>query len=251
MTDMIKQVVQAIVVQSLKNILLRIFKLSLSVSLLCIALTPVSAQETGESEVGNWLMYFGSHKLDDKFSIHHEGQLRLYERTSNFNQLLLRYGLNYHLSPTAMLTAGYANITTATFDKEDFEVRTNEHRIWQQFILRNKVGRLAFEHRYRLEQRWITSDDIPDDYTNRARYRIFFTLPLSNKDMLDKTLFFAFYDEIFLNLNDNPFSQNRFYLALGYKFNSNISVQSGYLRNKIGPNEFDRLQFAVFLNTGS
>ena len=69
--------------------------------------------------------------------------------------------------------------------------------------------------------------------------------------MLDKTLFFAFYDEIFLNLNDNPFSQNRFYLALGYKFNSNISVQSGYLRNKIGPNEFDRLQFAVFLNTGS
>lgn len=209
----------------------------------------VFSQESGESEVGNWLMYFGTEKLSEKLSVHHEGQLRLYEATNNFNQLLLRYGLNYKTSDNSMLTGGYGFISSATFDKEDFEIRTKEHRIWEQFILRNKVGRLSFSHRYRLEQRWVTSDDVSDDYTNRARYRLFMSIPLSNKEMIDNTLFFAFYDEIFLNLNNNPFSQNRFYLALGYKFNSIVSVQSGYLRNKIGGNEFNRLQFGVFLNT--
>ena len=222
--------------------------------LLLIVLFPLAdrvwAQESGDDKLGNWLMYFGMHKLNDKLSLHHEGQLRLYEGASNFNQLLLRYGLNYHIPGGGMLTGGYANITTSTFEKEIFEVRTNEHRIWQQLILRNKIGRLSFEHRYRLEQRWITSDDIADDYTNRARYRLFMAIPLTKPEMEDHTLFFAFYDEIFLNLNDNPYSQNRFYLALGYKINEHINVQSGYLRNKIGPNEFDRLQFAVFINSG-
>ncbi len=206
-------------------------------------------QESGESEVGNWLMYFGTEKLSEKLSIHHEGQLRLYETTSNFNQLLLRYGLNYRTSDNSILTGGYGFISSATFDKEDFGIKSNEHRIWEQFILKNKVGRLNFEHRYRLEQRWITSDDISNDYTNRARYRLFISIPLSNKEMIDDTLFFVFYDEIFLNLNNNPYSQNRFYLALGFKFNSTLSLQSGYLRNKIGGNEFNRLQFGAFLNT--
>ncbi len=64
----------------------------------------VSAQETGEDDFGFWGMYFGTNRVSDKFSIHTEAQFRFYEVGSNFNQLLLRTGLNYDISEKAMVT---------------------------------------------------------------------------------------------------------------------------------------------------
>lgn len=206
------------------------------------------AQQTGEDKAGNWLMYFGTTKLSDRFSLHSELQVRLYEPFSNFNQLLPRIGLNYHFSPDAMGTAGYAYIQTESFEKGALETTASEHRLWEQFVLRNRVNRVLFEHRYRLEQRWITANDV-SRYADRARYRLMVTIPLSNRELVPRTFFAALYDEIFLNISDSPFDQNRLYLALGYKASQSISVQTGYLRHRLGALNFDRLQFAVFWNT--
>ena len=54
-----------------------------------------------------------------------------------------------------------------------------------------------------------------------------------------------------LRLNDNPFNQNRLYGALGYTVNKNMNIQAGYLRHRNGDLNLDRLQLAVFLNTGN
>lgn len=218
-------------------------------SFLCLSVAlGSSAQETGADKVGNWLMYFGTHRINTELSIHTEAQFRFYQTTTNLNQILLRTGLNYHINSHAMITAGYAYIPTESFEKGVNQVSTRENRIWQQFILRNKVGRLSFEHRYRLEQRWVRQDQ-ETRYLNRTRYRLFIAIPLTHKEMQDGTLFLAAYDEIFIDLDDDPFGQNRLYGALGYRFNKAISIQGGYLRNRIGPNGFNRLQFALFLNT--
>lgn len=225
----------------MKNLIFPIFLL------FCVG---IKAQETGADRLGNWLMYFGTHRVTEKLSAHTEAQFRFYEPTANLNQILLRTGLNYHINPSAMITAGYAYIPTESFEKGTNQISTRENRIWQQFILRNKVWRLHFEHRYRLEQRWVRQDQ-ETSYLNRTRYRLFIALPLSKPKMADNTLFFAAYDEIFIDLDDDPFGQNRLYGALGYKFNKVISIQLGYLRNRIGPNGFNRLQFAIFLNTDS
>ncbi|MCI4669746.1 MAG: DUF2490 domain-containing protein [Bacteroidia bacterium] len=216
--------------------------------LLLFSSLSLQAQEIGTDKLGNWLMYFGMHRLSDDLSIHTEAQFRYYELTSNLNQVLLRTGLNYHINSKAMVTAGYAYIPTESFEKGANQVSTRENRIWQQFILRNKVGRFNFEHRYRLEQRWVRQDE-ETNYLNRARYRIFIAVPISKPAMEDKTWFLAAYDEIFLDLDSDPFNQNRLYGAVGYKFNSTLSLQAGYLRNHIGPNCFNRVQFALFLNT--
>lgn len=206
------------------------------------------AQLTGEDRLGNWLMYFGNTKLSEKYSLHSEAQLRLYEPFGNFNQLLLRTGLNYHINNYSLLTLGYGYIPTETFDKELPNFRSIEHRIWQQFILTNSVGRVFFEHRYRVEQRWVST---PDDkrYLNRLRYRLMLNIPLNNTEMVDNTVFVSFYDEIFLNVHDAPFDQNRLYGAFGYKINKAISMQAGYLRHRLGGSNFDRLQMAAFINT--
>ena len=115
-----------------------------------------------QAEDGIWYMYFGMNRLSDKISLHTEAQFRYYQTEGNFNQMLLRTGINFHVKPNAILTAGYAYIDTdPTFMEQGLEDgffngnEILEHRIFEQLILTNKVGEFLFEHRYRLEQRFI------------------------------------------------------------------------------------------------
>ena len=203
--------------------------------------------------LGNWLMYFGTHHLNDKYSIHYETQLRNYELTNNFFQLLPRVGLNYKIDDNSMVTAGYAFIPTQTdFDEGWGNNMVTENRVWEQFILRNSIGSIKIRHRYRLEQRWVKNGN-NTSYKNRARYMLSLKIPLSKKE--DFPLFLSVYDEIFINISDEPFNQNRLYTALGYQFNTNANVQLGYLKHHNTAagiiQNLNRLQLAVFLNTGN
>lgn len=202
----------------------------------------VTAQEVGDDKLGSWHMYFGTNTIAEKLSIHTEAQMRYYENGKNFNQLLLRTGLNYHINPDAIATIGYGHITTdGTFEEPANEENTVEHRIFEQYILKNTVGKFKFEHRYRLEQRFIKFPG-RNDTQHRARYRLQVTYPLS-------TVFFLnFYDEIFLNLQNEVYGQNRLYGAIGANVFKNTSVQVGYLKNHFPKANFDRLQIGVFYN---
>lgn len=202
-----------------------------------------------EENLGSWWMYFGTHRFSEKYSLHYETQLRNYEIVSNFYQLLPRVGLNYHIDKNTSITAGYAWIPTQTSMGEGFDGDlVTENRIWQQFILKNKVGNINFRHRYRLEQRWIKLGE-ETKYKNRARYMLSLRLPISKND--DSPLFISLYDEIFLNISDTPFDQNRLFAALGYQINKQMNFQLGYLRHRSGGLDLNRLQLAVFLNTGN
>ncbi|MCL6272944.1 DUF2490 domain-containing protein [Muricauda sp. 2012CJ35-5] len=210
--------------------------------ILLVTSSGIHAQQPGENEMGAWYMYFGTNKIAERFSVHTEAQFRFYETASNFNQLLLRTGLNYHINPNAIATAGYGFISTdGTFEEFPNETNSKEHRIFQQFILKNKVWEFLFEHRYRLEQRFIDFGDRTDTQ-HRARYRIQVTLPLTD------TFFLNFYDELFINLQDDLFGQNRLYGALGIHVTENSSVQFGYLRNQFTNAVFDRWQIGIFFN---
>ena len=201
-----------------------------------------SAQVNGEDRLGAWYMYFGMNQVSDRLSIHTEAQFRFWELASNFNQLLLRTGLNYHISDEAIATFGYAYIATdVSFLEFPGEEDLSEHRIFQQFILKNEVSKLLFEHRYRFEQRFIDFGDT-NDTRFRARYRLQLTLPLT------QLLFINVYNEIFLNLQDNVFDQNRLYAAFGFKLTPATSVQVGYLKNHFPSAHFDRLQLGFFIN---
>lgn len=216
----------------------------------------IFSQNSGENKLGAWYMYFGTHKLNKNLSLHTEAQLRMYEPTSNFFQLLPRIGLNYHLNSYSSITAGYALIPTSSYDKTDeFKTTALESRIWQQFILKNFVGRVRFMHRYRVEQRWIEtklpSEKTINKYLNRLRYFFKITAPLNNEEIKDKTAFIAIYNEVFLNLIEQPFDQNRLYLALGYKLNSNLKIEAGYQSRWTNSARYNILQLAAFVSTGN
>ena len=217
----------------------------------CSAQDESAPELSGEDETGIWYMYFGMNRISEKWSVHTEAQFRYYETSSNFNQLLLRTGANYHINQNAIATIGYAFIDTdpSFLDSPfaDMSFSGNEileHRIFEQFILTNKVWEFLFEHRYRLEQRFIENRGLGNatETQHRARYRIQMMLPLTD------IFFVNFYDEIFLNLQGNTFDQNRLYGALGIYLTDNSNIQFGYLKNHFTNRVFDRFQIGFFFN---
>lgn len=211
-----------------------------------------NAQQIADKDLGAWYMYFGKAQLSDKVSIHNETQWRQHQVVGDFQQSLTRIGINYHINKDNVITAGYGFIQTTlpiNCTNCDFNLYTVEHRIWQQYIQKHRIGRFYTDHRFRLEQRYVKNRYVAPstDFSNRTRYKIGLAIPLSQKEMKDKTLFFYWYDEVFLNISDTPFSQNRFYTALGYKFSPKLSIQAGYLwwyTNQLN----NRLQLGVFYN---
>ena len=203
--------------------------------------TPLLSQER---EWGNWLMYFGQNRLSEKYSIHSELQYRNHTLAPvNIEQLLTRLGVNYHLKPNAMVTAGIGYISSHSYDGEETSLVSEEFRVWQQFISTQNIGRVKLEHRYRLEQRWIG-----DVYRNRARYRIMLFIPFNKPKMEAGTWFLGLYDEVFLNTKSAFFDRNRLYGAIGYQLNKSTGFQLGILNQALDPADKMYLQLAVVYN---
>lgn len=200
------------------------------------------AQETGEDKLGSWHAYFGTNKIAERWSWHTEVQLRYYEQAKTFNQSVLRTGINYHINPEAFLTLGYTNvITDGSFLELPDEKNVVEHHIFEQFILKNQVWKLDFEHRYRQEQRFIDFGD-GNDTRHILRYRLRISAPLG------KLLYLNLFEEIFLNFHEDVFNQNWSYAAIGVKVTDNLSAEVGYININTPGANFDRLSVAVFYN---
>ncbi len=194
------------------------------------------------SNIG-WYNYFGTFKLSKKLGLHTEYQWRRDNVITNWQQSLLRVGINYNLNPKVLLRVGYALIETFPYGEyplnglgRDF----TEHRIYEMLQLSHKEGIIDFSHRFMLEQRFVgryssTSMKKEDEFPllNRMRYMFRVQAPLKGKEIKDKTAYIAFYDEIFIgfgkNVNTNIFDQNRMGILLGYRFNRNVRIEGGYI----------------------
>jgi hypothetical protein len=206
---------------------------------------------------GNWMIYFGNQSFaKNKWVWHNEVQWRNYNAAGKLEQLLLRTGLGYNLpSGIGIVSGGYAFIQTNPVAIEDGiqwsnpEFSFSEHRLWQQLILRNKIGRLIVLHRYRIEQRFFESD-----YRDRFRYFVSFNVPISRKEMLAKTWYLSFYNEIFIHGERRGdaglFDRNRLYSAIGYQLNRSIRFEAGYMDQHVAnaPASRGQFQFVCFNN---
>jgi hypothetical protein len=198
-----------------------------------------------DSDLGNWMIYFGSKSLGERFNWHHEVQYRNYNAIGDLEQLLLRTGIGYDLSENnnnVLLGYGYIlsqNYIPETTDKED----VHEHRIFQQFITKQKFTRFNIMHRYRFEQRFVE-----DDFKMRFRYFLSLNVALNKPTVTDNTLYLSAYNEIFLNTQDNAFDRNRLYGGLGYRLNSMFRVELGYMNQFLDTSGRDQINIVTFLN---
>lgn len=215
-----------------------------SIVLLLVSIA-VNAQNNRINTQGTigWYNYFGTFKLSEKIGIHTEYQWRRDNLISEWQQSLLRVGINYQLRPGILFRAGYAWIETFPYGEiplnglgRDF----SEHRIFEMLQLSHKEGIIDFSHRFMLEQRFVgrySTANVPaeDEFPllHRMRYMMRLQIPLKGKEVKDKTPYMVLYDEIFIgfgkNVNANIFDQNRIGILLGYRFNKNFRMEGGYL----------------------
>ncbi|UKB82265.1 DUF2490 domain-containing protein [Chryseobacterium sp. MEBOG06] len=184
-----------------------------------------------KSDLGAWYMYFGNNKISKKLNWHNEIQYRNFDGIGDLEQLLVRTGIGYDLTENNNnVLLGYGFILSQPY--VNGEKKENiEHRIFQQYITKQKFGRFNIQHRYRLEERFLE-----DDFRMRFRYMLGFNIPITQKEMLPKTLYASVYNEIFLHFNSPVFDRNRVYGALGYVINKNMRIEAGYM-NQIQENK--------------
>jgi hypothetical protein len=199
-----------------------------------------------ESDLGNWMIYFGNKNFAERFNWHHEVQYRNYNAVGDLEQLLLRTGIGYNLTENNNnILLGYGFILGENYiDDTDVKNTVREHRIYQQFITRQKVSIVSLQHRYRFEQRFFE-----DDFKMRFRYFLSLNVPLNKKELTDKTLYLSAYNEIFLNTTQgNYFDRNRLYGGLGYKLNDKVKFELGYMNQFLPNNNRDQINIITFIN---
>lgn len=193
-----------------------------------------------------WLASFNTIKVNNQFSIHFDGQWRSGDNFSTMQTLLLRPGLNYHLTKQLTLTAGYGFISGRRVIS-GISGYAPEHRIWQQVVYAHPFLNSSLAHRFRLELRFISKSYINGDqlendgniYANRFRYFFRTILPFSGKKNLEKGLFGAIQNEVMLNIGNNDgvngrsFDQNRAYGAIGYRVSKKFDFEVGYMNQYI------------------
>ena len=196
------------------------------------------------SDFGNWILYFGNKKINNKWNWHHEVQYRNYDAIGDLEQLLLRTGIGYNLTENNNnLLFGYGFIHSQNYITDD-KINIDEHRLFLQFITRQKIGRVNLQHRYRFEQRWVEDSD----FKLRYRYFLALNIPLNNQTMTDQTVYFSAYNEIFLNNKATIFDRNRLYGGVGYKVNNLMRFEIGYMNQFFSKGNRDQLNLITFLS---
>ena len=197
------------------------------------------------SDLGNWLLYFGNKNINEKLNWHHEVQYRNYNAIGDMEQLLLRTGIGYNLTPrNHNLLLGYGFIQSENYvPMQEDKVGVPEHRIYQQFIAKQKAGRVSIQHRYRFEQRWVA-----EDFKMRFRYFLSVNVPLSKPKLEDKTIYLSAYNELFINNTGTLFDRNRLYGGLGYKLSKRVKFEVGYMNQYFGASSRDQINLITFVN---
>lgn len=214
------------------------------ISLLIV--TNVNAQRLSERNALGWYASFNTIYLTKKTSLWLEYQWRRDNIITDWQQSLARTGIQFHFKNDISAMIGYGYIVSFPYgDYAAGPYHIPEHRIFEQLVWNSNLGRVALNHRLRLEQRFVGKIDqkaaereVADyRYMNRVRYQMRAAVPLNHKTMQDKTWYLVSFDEIFIgfgkNVNQNIFDQNRIGLLLGMQYNSNVKAEIGYFNQTV------------------
>lgn len=216
-------------------------------SILIIALFIILSKVQAQS---GWYTLFGNDKLRKGFDLHYEAQYRNHNAIGQLDQLLLRTGIGYSFNDknqNILIGYGFIHNKMAEYfedgltDSEREALMFNEHRIFQQYIIKHSISRLLLTHRYRFEQRFFRSNE-----ALRARYFLSASLPLNKPLITEGTVYLNGYNELFMTFKDTYYDRNRTYFAFGYGVSNNLKVELGYLREDILGEIFNHFQISLF-----
>lgn len=205
----------------------KIFFISLILSNLFTTLqAQVKHEQTG------WLYLKNNTKINDKWGINTDIQLRSQDAWDGVRGIQMRSGLAYYITAKQIAVIGY--FYSPIFIKNGGTLF--EHRIWEQFNLLHNAFTGLLNHRFRLEQRFAEKPNHSKVFGQRFCYYCRDVQPLKHiEGKFNEGMFLAMQNEIFFNIqnkqhfNNHLFDQNQAYIALGYRFSKKIDVEAGYM----------------------
>lgn len=180
-----------------------------------------------------WAGYYNTSRLNNKWSLASDAQMRTKDWTHKWSQLLIRSGAGYTFNNRVSVTAGLAFFKNAQHVGKDLFLK-NEWRPWQEVSCQQLLHKINFNQRLRCEQRFlqvINNNELTKNYQYifRLRYKFEFQFPLKAHNI---KLLAA--NEVMVNPgyihNSLFFDQNRTFAGINFKLNSTSSLQCQYVK---------------------
>ncbi len=196
------------------------------------------ARWTTDEQTASWYGAFVDHAVSERTALWFDAQWRRMGLGSEPQQLLIRPGVQRTLAPGVRVATGYAYVATAPYGALPVDNPTREHRTWQQLLLTHRAGAVSFTHRYRWEQRWLSSilDDgerTPSSFQNRARYMLRAQGTLPAVQIGSRPAVWFVWNELFLPVGHGDatvrLAQNRVGGGVGIHIDARQRVDVGYM----------------------
>lgn len=189
-----------------------------------------------------WLGNYGTFRVSDDFFV--TGELH-YRRTGyqgtkyigRLAQIYNRWGVQWN--PSKKFSATWGGVLRLDFTPEpgndDLPTLILEPRLWHEYIFARPFDRFMVYHRLRFEHRWSTRHAPGSEWIFRNRYRYMFLMkiPINNKKLIPKTLYFYPNVEIIMqsgsSVVNSPLEDLRLFPALGYIHNPRVSFSAGMM----------------------
>ncbi len=214
--------------------------------ILCLLLI-ISSLDTAlaqDKNYGNWFVYFGNQKINNKWLLQSDMQYRLNQIPNQKSQLLLRAGIGYNLTEyNNNILLGLAYVQSNWEEGDETISTTHEKRIYQQYLYKQIRNNLFFTHRVRLEERFIAND-----FALRSRYFLAVQKPLNGKLLNRRSLYVSGFNELFIDISNQKFDRNRFFTGMGYGVTNDIRLETGYLIQSQKNSTRGQFQLIVYNN---
>lgn len=201
--------------------------------IICLLSIHSSTNAQTDQSLGNYNTLIIKGKISPRFSLFSEDQLRATDYNLKYDYFEVKGGIFYSITPKLNLLFGtglYNIYQPGGFFKTPAVQK--EFRTWFELNFKQLYNRLNFEHRVRIEQRFI-----PENYKNRLRYRFGILVPVNKSKLVQGSLYIAVNDELWIPQYGLFLEMNRFFAGAGYKLNQNTTFQIGCISDtKYKPN---------------
>ena len=214
--------------------------------ILCLLLiiSSLDAVLAQDKNYGNWFVYFGNQKINNKWLLQSDVQYRLNQIPDQKSQLLLRAGIGYNLTEANNnILLGLAFVESNREEVDEIVSTSNEKRIYQQYLYRQKRNNWFLTHRVRLEERFIAND-----FALRSRYFLAVQKPLNGKLLNRRAIYASSFNELFIDISNQKFDRNRLFAGMGYGVTNDIRLETGYLIQSQKNSTRGQFQFIVYNN---
>lgn len=182
-----------------------------------------------------WTSINSTSRFSDRWGMVADFHLRRENFMKEPNFYFGRLGAAYWINNQFSFVAGGAALWLAT-DTEAGLKYALERRTYQQFLWREKISRITFLQRIRIEQRWHEVLRTEDGKVDRVRYSNRFRFLLSGKIKLfekEKLPSLVLSDEILFHTGEeiifNTFDQNRLFIGFNQRLGKNFTMDYGYM----------------------